>query len=36
MSTGPKVLEPVINKIANLKPPENMTHMQHLIGLFGF
>jgi hypothetical protein len=35
-STGPKVLEPVVNKIANLKPPENKTQMQHLIGLFGY
>jgi hypothetical protein len=35
-STGPKVPEPVINKIANLKPPENKTQMQHLSGLFGY
>jgi hypothetical protein len=35
-STGPKVPEPVINKIANLKPPENKTQMQHLIGLFEY
>jgi hypothetical protein len=29
-------LEPVINKIANLKPPEDKTQVQHLIALFGY
>jgi hypothetical protein len=35
-SISPKVQEPVINKITSLKPSENMTQKQHLIGLFGY
>jgi hypothetical protein len=31
-----QVPEPIIDKIRNLKPPQNKTQMQHLMCLFGY
>jgi hypothetical protein len=34
--TGPKVPDPVLDKIANLKSPTNKTEVQQTFGLFGY
>jgi hypothetical protein len=34
--TGPKVPDPVLDKIANVKAPTNKTKVQQTIGLFGY